>query len=66
MRFKVESDFVYLYGEKNELLDSIIEFCDLMLDVVFPKRIDEFKLEDDISLLNKVIADRKSLTSGMN
>lgn len=65
MRFKVESDFVYLHGEKNELLDSIIEFCDVMLDVVFPNRIDEFKLEDDISLLDKVKADRNSLTSGM-
>lgn len=61
---QVESDFTFLYGQKNEVLDNLKTFCDLMVDNIFPKRIKNLKESGDIELFEKLRVAKDSLSNG--
>lgn len=61
---QVESDFTFLYGQKNEVLDNLKTFCDLMVDKIFPKRIKNLKESGDIELFEKLRVAKDSLSNG--
>lgn len=62
--FQVESDFVYLNGPKNEVLDHLNQFIDLMLNDVFPMLLTQLKNADDARLLQKATSERDILPEG--
>lgn len=57
---QIESDFKYLHGENSGLLDNIDQFCELMLDNIFPARLKDFR-GDDKSWFDKLIAKKHIL-----
>lgn len=62
--FQIESDFVYVFGERNEVLDNLTGFCNLMLEKVFPKRINELRENGGIDLLNRLLEEKSNRSEG--
>lgn len=52
----MESDFSYVYGVKNEFLDGIDDFLELLVSRVLP---DKLKSTEDTELL-KILKEKKT------
>lgn len=53
-----------MFGARNEVLDNIDQFCDLLLEKIFPKYLDQFKINNDYELFTKLVEDKENLTRG--
>lgn len=65
LTFQILADFTFLFGEKNDLVDGIQDFCNLMMDTVFPKLIKK-PSNDDLELTLKLANEKENLSEGRN